>query len=95
MAKPKKRTVSRSGKKSARKTRSTAKRPHRSRRAQAGPKLRRAAEGRPSLTKSSVLRKKRPAIKRKERKGDEARRRLMQAETALAAEELPGLTTNH
>jgi hypothetical protein len=95
MAKPKKRTVSRSGKKSARKTRSTAKRPHRSRRAQAGPKLRRAAEGLPSLTKSSVVRKKRPAIKRKERKVDEARRRLMQAETALAAEELPDLTTNH
>ena len=62
------------------------------RRAQAGPKRRRAAEGRPSLTKRSVTRKKRPAIKKKERKVDEARRRLMRAETELAAEELPDLT---
>ena len=92
MAMPKKRTASRSGKKSARKTLSTAKKPHRSRRVQAGPKRRRAAEGRPSLTKRSVTRKKRPAIKKKERKVDEARRRLMRAETELAAEELPDLT---
>jgi hypothetical protein len=60
----------------------------------AGPKRRHAAEGRPSLTKRSVTRKKRPAIKKKERKVDEARRRLMRAETALAAEELPDLTRN-
>ena len=59
-----------------------------------GPKRRHAAEGRPSLTKRSVVRKKRPAIKKKERKVDEARRRLMRAETALAAEELPDLTRN-
>ena len=70
------------------------KKPHRNRRAQAGPKRRHAAEGRPSLTKRSVTRKKRPAIKKKERKVDEARRRLMRAETALAAEELPDLTRN-
>jgi hypothetical protein len=60
----------------------------------AGPKRRHAAEGRPSLTKRSVTRKKRPAIKKKERKVDEARRRLMRAETALAAEESPDLTRN-
>jgi hypothetical protein len=94
MAMPKKRTASPSGKKSARKTRSTVKKPRRNRRAQAGPKRRRAAEGRPSLTKRSVTRKKRPAIKKKERKVDEARQRLMRAETALAAEELPDLTRN-
>jgi hypothetical protein len=41
-----------------------------------------------------VTRKKRPAIKKKERKVDEARRRLMRAEMALAAEELPDLTRN-
>ena len=92
MAMPKKRTASRSGKKSARKTRSTGKKPHRGRRAQANPKRRRAAEGRPSLTKRSVTRKKRPAIKKRERKVDEARRRLMRAETELDAEELPDLT---
>ena len=79
---------------SARKTRSTPKKPDRNRRAQAGPKRRHAAEGRPSLTKRSVTRKKRPAIKKKEQKVDEARRRLMRAETALAAEELPDLTRN-
>ena len=59
-----------------------------------GPKRRRAAEGRPIPTKRRVVRKKRPAIKKQERKVNEARRRLMHAEAALAAEELPDLTGN-
>ena len=92
MAMPTKRTASRSGKKSAREKHSTAKKLHRNRRLEPGPKRRRAAEGRPSLTKRSVTRKKRPAIKKKERKVDEARRHLMRAETELDAEELPDLT---
>jgi hypothetical protein len=45
-----------------------------------------------SIKKRSVPRKKRLAIRQKEQKVDQARHNLMQAETALAAEELPDLT---
>ena len=97
MARRKRRTTSRSGKKTARKARPAVKKLKGSKRVKTRLKRRRPAAKRTSPTTRRVTGRKRatkPATRKKAQKVDDARRHLMQAETALAAEELPSLTSN-
>jgi hypothetical protein len=86
MATKKKRLVGRAAKKQTGRKRVTAKRAAPKRRSSAA---RRRATGRQSMRKKGAS--KSTAVRRKERKVDEARHKLIEAEKELAVEELPKL----